>query len=89
MFSKNTTILKDINRAINLNLMEIARISRKYLGVLIDMHRATDCVKPHSSIGLMPYLGILIILVLIIVVAILIFFVEYVSRYFKRRVIVC
>lgn len=50
IFSKNSTLLPDVNRVISENQMKILQISRKYLEVLKDMHKPT-CKKSHTAIG--------------------------------------
>jgi hypothetical protein len=80
-------MMDEINRAINLNFMEIAHITRKYFDVLINMNHPTDCVKARSPISMIPYFGILILVSFIIITAILVFFAELlVGYYFKNRV---
>jgi hypothetical protein len=80
-------MMEEINRAINLNLMEIAKINRKYFDVLINMNHLTDCVTARSPISLIPYYGLLFIASLIIIGAILAFVAELLIGYFwKNRV---
>jgi hypothetical protein len=77
VFSKNTTLLKDINRAINNNFMKIVKIRRKYLITLGDMIYKRDCIDARPSIGLTPYSGLYLIALAIITVAFFCFFVEF------------
>jgi hypothetical protein len=77
VFRKNTTFLKDINRAIVANSVEITRITKKYLITLKHMHYRTDCIKQTPSIGLVPYLGIGLVCLAIITIAFVTFFAEF------------
>jgi hypothetical protein len=81
IFSKNTTLLKDVNRVINENLVEIRKISEKYLIIFKNMYSPQNCVKTSASLKLIPYWGMLIIYAILIIVSIIVFYVEFLTDF--------
>lgn len=88
VFSKNSTLVKYVNRVISENMMEIAEIAKKYLDVLIQLDHPTTCIETHRSLKLDSYYGLLISCGILILVAIVVFFVEFlIGCYYKSRVV--
>lgn len=80
IFAKNSTFVDDVDRVIKQNPMMLRRLTRKYLDQLQQLDRRRMCVESHTAIGILPYIGVLIVCLFLVATASLIFFGEIFSK---------
>ncbi|KAI6216392.1 hypothetical protein M3Y95_01278900 [Aphelenchoides besseyi] len=75
VLKQNSPLLKDMNQAIQNNVMKIMRICRKYMETWREMKHPT-CEKPHQPLGIQPFIGVCAVSLFFMVIATVIFFTE-------------